>query len=446
MAGPALQRTPRTPPPRLAAWAQLGGAVVCAAGALSLVADGRGVSTLAWTWGGAGLSALAGVAFMALCRDGVPRDAGQPVFAGASQAMAGSLGWPVWAVRAVVVALAPLAGVGVVLYAAGSLASALRNSGQRAVEIDWRGSTGVGLLGLAWVLAVRAAGLRAGSDGELYSVLLIGSGLPLFWGASGAGLTNGPDDVHATLRSWLGLLLAIAGAGLVLATTGLFHQAERTIAGTAVALAVLAFVVGPRWLRTTRLLIAERAARERAQERADLADHLHDSVLQTLALIQRRADDPAEVASLSRSQERELRSWLGDGPETMGPRSSLGGALRAAAAAVEDAERVPIEVVLVGDAPLTEPLAALIAATGEALTNAVRHGAPPVSLFCRATDREVTAYVHDRGAGFDLDDIPADRRGVRESIIARTARHGGTAAIRVTPGAGCEVVLTMARR
>jgi signal transduction histidine kinase len=103
-------------------------------------------------------------------------------------------------------------------------------------------------------------------------------------------------------------------------------------------------------------------------------------------------------------------------------------------------------VVIAGEASLSEPLVALVGATREALTNAVRHGSPPVSLFCRATDREVTVYVHDRGSGFAIAEIPPDRRGVRESIIARTARHGGTATIRVTPGTGCEIVLTMALR
>ena len=446
MAEPALRRSSRTGARRMPSWAQLGGAVVCASGVLSFVADGHGISPLSWTWAGAGMSTLAGVALLALCKETVTRDRGVVLYAGASSAIAGAFGWPAWVVRAAVVVLAPLAGLGVALYAAGSLVAALTNTGQHGFEVDWRRCTGVALLGLGWVLALRATGFRIGSDGELYSVLLIGSGLPLFWGAPGARAADGSQDENTTLRTWLGLLLALGGAGLVLDTTGLFHQAEGTIAGTAIALAVLAFVVGPRWLRTTRLLIAERSARARAQERADLADHLHDSVLQTLALIQRRADDPTEVASLSRSQERELRAWLGEGPDAIGATRSLGGALRAAAAAVEDAERVPIEAVIVGDASLSEPLAALAGATREALTNAVRHGSPPVSLFCRATDREVVVYVRDRGSGFDIDEIPPDRRGVRESIIARTARHGGTAVVRLTPGTGCEIVLTMALR
>jgi signal transduction histidine kinase len=446
MAQSTLRSRSRSAGRRMPSVTRLGGAVVCVTAILSLVGDGHGVAVLSWTGAAAGLSALAGVAFFALCRGEVTGDADAPLYAGASAAMADAWGWPVWVVRVLVVVLAPLAGVGVALYAAGSLMAVLRNAGHAAPEIDWRSATGVALLGLAWVAAVRAAGLRVGSDGELYSVLLIGSGLPLFWGASGARPADGSPSENSELRTWLGLLLALGGAGLVLGSTGLFRQAEGTIAGTAIALAVLAFVVGPRWLRTTRLLIAERSARARAQERADLADHLHDSVLQTLALIQRRADDPAEVASLSRSQERELRSWLRQGPDAIGRSRSLAGALRAAAAAVEDAERAPVEVVIVGDASLAEPLAALVGATREALTNAIRHGSPPVSLFCRVSDREVTVYVHDRGPGFDIDGIPHDRRGVRESIIARTARHGGTAAVHVTADAGCEIVLTMALR
>jgi signal transduction histidine kinase len=444
MADSALPRDPPAGARRSPSWVRVGGVVVCASAALSFAAERHGISRQSFSWAGAGLSALAGVAFLAASADRLTRDA--PLYAGTCVSIAGALGWPLWVVRAIVVALAPVAGVGVALYDAGSLAAALTGSGRSGLPIDWRRSTGVALLGLAWLVAVRAAGLRVGGDGELYSVLLIGSGLPLFWGATIARAGDASEEESATLRSWLGLLLALAGAGLVLGTTGLFHQAERTIAGTAIALAVLAFVVGPRWLRTTRLLLDERSARARAQERADLADHLHDSVLQTLALIQRRAGDSAEVASLARSQERELRSWLGRGPDAIGASRSLSGALHAAAAAVEDAERVAIEVVIVGDAALTEPLGAIVAATREAMTNAARHGSPPVSLFCRATDRDVVVYVHDRGQGFALDEIPPDRRGVRESIIARLARHGGTASVRVTEDAGCEVVLTMARR
>jgi signal transduction histidine kinase len=422
---------------------QAAGALVCTAGIISLFATIGRDAPPSMTWADAGISALVGVAFVSLAAD-----TGARVYAGTSGWVAEVTGWPSWLLGAVVLLLAPVAGAGVAVYGLASLLAVLRAPVRPPRAVDWRASLGIGLLGLAWVLAIRAAGVRIGDDNEIYSTLLIGAGLSLFWGAAGGRLAGVTDRERYDnwLRTLLGLLLTLGGVVLVLSSTGLFHQAQRTIAGTAIALSVLVLVVGPRWRRTSRLLFEERAARERAQERAELAGHLHDSVLQTLALIQRRSDDVAEVASLARRQERELRDWLLATPDEAPPTGLLSGALRAAAAEVEDAERARIEVVTVGDTPLTEPLAALVAAAREALTNAVRHGSPPVSLFCRVGDREVNIYVHDRGPGFNLDEIEPDRRGVRESIIARTTRHGGTAAIRVTADAGCEIALTMKRR
>lgn len=414
----------------------LGGLLIAAIGAGALLADTGVLNRASWAWADAGLSAAAGLAFL-----GLATPTGEALYAGTCSRLAAERGWPVWLVRAVVVGLAPVLGIGLGAYAVASLISTLRAPARRGAAVDWRTASGVGLLGLAWILGLRAAGVRLGSDGEMYSAALIASGLPLIWSAAGAG----PEVHDDGLRTALGLTLAVGGAVLVLSGTGLFHQAERTVAGTALALTVLVFVAGPRWLRTSRLLYAERAQRARAQERAELADHLHDSVLQTLALIQRRNDDPAEVATLARRQERELRRWLLDGADTAELRSSLSGALTLAAAEVEETERVPIEVVTVGDAPLTPALSALVSAAREAMTNAVRHGALPVSVFCRADPDAVAVYVHDRGPGFELEDIPPDRRGVRESIFGRLDRHGGSATIRATPEVGCEVMLRMRR-
>ena len=204
--------------------------------------------------------------------------------------------------------------------------------------------------------------------------------------------------------------------------------------------------MGPRWLRTSRALAAERLERARATERADVGGMLHDSVLQTLALIQARADDPAEVVALSRRQERELRAWLLDKRLAAGPPRSIATALRAVAAEVEDAHKVKIDVVTVGDAPLDEHVEALIHAAREALVNAAKHAPEsPISLFVEIEERRVAAYVRDRGSGFDLDAIPEDRRGVRDSIFARMVRHGGHASVRTAPGGGCEVRLVLER-
>jgi signal transduction histidine kinase len=182
-------------------------------------------------------------------------------------------------------------------------------------------------------------------------------------------------------------------------------------------LAGVALVLAPWWLRLVRELGDERAARARESERADIAAHLHDSVLQTLALIRARADDPTEVARMARAQERELRAWLYD--DRPAPGTSVAAVLAAIVAEIEDTrtgpdgEAVTIETVVVGD---TEPDAntdALLQATREALLNAVRHGRPPVSLYLEAGPEEVEVFVRDRGDGFDPDAVPADRFGVR---------------------------------
>jgi signal transduction histidine kinase len=218
-------------------------------------------------------------------------------------------------------------------------------------------------------------------------------------------------------------------------------------AATAVALVVLVLVVGPRWLRTSRALAAERTDRARAQERAELADHLHDSVLQTLALIQRRAGDPAAVSTIARRQERELREWLLGESAAKPAEDSLAGALRATVAEVEDLHGARVELVIVGDAPLDERAQALLGATREALSNAARHApGAPISLFAKVTPAAIEVFVHDRGPGFDPGAVPPERRGVRESIIARIERHGGVAEVRSAPGDGCEVTLRVDRR
>ena len=327
---------------------RVGGALVCVGGLIELLADLGRIAPPSWTWAYAGISALAGIALLAVAADD---EAHTTIYAGTCTCIGREPGGMACPVRGPTVA--PVAGLGVALYGVASLLEALRHPGRPPRAIDWRRCAGMGLLGLAWILAVRAGGVRIGGDAELYSVLLIGAGLPLFWSAGGGRLAPVTDREVSDpgMRTVIGLLLTLAGATLVLSTTGLFHQAQRTIAGTAIALAVLALVVGPRWRRTSRLLFEQRATLERAQDRADLADHLHDSVLQTLALIQRRSDDPAEVASLARRQERELRGWLLADPDAADLGASLSGSLRAAAAEIEDAERTRIEVVTVGDAP-----------------------------------------------------------------------------------------------
>jgi signal transduction histidine kinase len=206
----------------------------------------------------------------------------------------------------------------------------------------------------------------------------------------------------------------------------------------------LSVIFAPLIARLIRSLSAERSERIRSQERAEMAAHLHDSVLQTLALMQKRADDPREVAALARRQERELRSWLsGRGLEQADGRR-LASALDAAADEIEREHGVPIDVVAVGDAPLNEAGEAAVAAAREAMLNASKFGGgSPVDVYAEGDERHIQIFVRDRGPGFDPVSIPDDRRGVRESIIGRMERHGGRAAIRSAEGGGTEVELTL---
>ncbi|HWS57533.1 MAG TPA: ATP-binding protein, partial [Actinotalea sp.] len=185
----------------------------------------------------------------------------------------------------------------------------------------------------------------------------------------------------------------------------------------------------------------ERAARARESERADIAAHLHDSVLQTLALIRARSGQPEEVARLARAQERELRAWLYDDRPT--PGTSVAAELHGLVAEIEDARGAAIETVVVGDRVPDVGTESLLQATREALVNAVVHGRPPYSLYLEVGPEQVEVFVRDHGDGFDLDAVPADRFGVRESIIGRVVRRGGSATVRCRPGRGTEVHLAL---
>jgi signal transduction histidine kinase len=215
-----------------------------------------------------------------------------------------------------------------------------------------------------------------------------------------------------------------------------------------VVLVVGAFVLlfGPWWLRIARDLVVERQARWRAEERADMAARIHDSVLQTLALIQRRADDPAQITQLARAQERELRSWLFEGraPGSMSEVTSLAEGIRRIQQDVEARHGVPVEVVTVGDCPLNGDLGALLEAAREAVVNAAKWSqAPVVSLFAEVTGQDVEVVVRDRGRGFDPAAVPADRKGMAESIHGRMTRHGGTVTVQTALGEGTKVSLKM---
>jgi signal transduction histidine kinase len=391
------------------------------------------------------------------------RDPGNAMIAGVCAGIARRLGVDpiVPRVGFVVVAIGT-SGIGAVAYLtlwAVMPAEARERAPRRRRRGSWRIATGVGLLALSVLLVFRQLGVWW-SDALVWPLVLAAFGVALL-----LSLTRpAPDDAaeapteearrRQRSREAAGRLsLAGFGIALVLGAGLLFMWANGVLdaAGDA-ALAALVVIVGlglilaPLWWRFARSLAAERAERIRSQERAEVAAHLHDSVLQTLALVQRRADDPSDVAQLARRQERELRAWLAGAPP-LAPGERLADALRAAAVEIEETRGTPIEVVVVGDCPLDERLEALVAATREALTNAAKFAADggPIRLYAEIEDDRVMAFVDDRGEGFDPDRVPPDRRGLRESIVGRIERQGGRAEVRSEPGRGTEVELTIAR-
>jgi len=212
---------------------------------------------------------------------------------------------------------------------------------------------------------------------------------------------------------------------------------------TVVVVGGLVLVSSPWWITMTTDLRAERTARIRSQERAEVAAHLHDSVLQTLTLIQKASASPSEVTRLARGQERELRNWLYAERHDGG---TFAAALERTAAEVEDVLAVPVDVVVVGDCPLDERVGALVAAAREAVVNAAKHsGAPSVDVYAEVEPSIVSVFVRDRGHGFDPSAVPEDRHGLSGSVVGRMERHGGTAVVRSTPGSGTEVQLELPR-
>ncbi len=246
-------------------------------------------------------------------------------------------------------------------------------------------------------------------------------------------------------RGGLGVTLVLAGGFAFLWANGALRPAGETVLAGLAVLIALALIFAPSWRRLARSLAAERTERIRSQERADVGAHLHDSVLQTLALIQRSAEDPKRVAALARRQERELRGWLAGG-DSREHGERLAGALEAAAADVEAAAGGTVEVVVVGDCSLDEPAGAVVGAAREAMLNAAKFaGEAPVSVYAELSEERIEVFVRDRGAGFDPAAVPPARRGVRESIIGRMRRAGGGATVRALPGGGTEVEIAIER-
>jgi signal transduction histidine kinase len=407
--------------------------------------------------------------------DVLRRDRSAGWIGGVAAGIARRLGVDVSLVRVAFVVATAAGGAGAAAYAlgwllipAGDSGPARRRipSGRAAVEV----ALGTGLLLLAVLLTFRELGIWF-SDAIVWPLVLIASGGALIWrgslgGESGADGTapvgapvaaaprerrevaaaEGRRAAAAISRTGLGIALVIAAGFVFLQATGALGAARDVLLAVLAAVVVLGVIFAPWIVRLVRSLTQERAQRIRSQERAEMAAHLHDSVLQTLAMVQRRASDPGEVAALARRQERELRGWLAGRPAP-GQAARLAAALEAAAAEVEERHGVPVEVVVVGDRELDSGHEAVVAAAREAMTNAAKFaGGSPVDVYAESGDGRTQVFVRDRGRGFDPDAVPSDRRGVRESIIGRMERHGGRARVTSAPGAGTEVELVLEKR
>jgi signal transduction histidine kinase len=402
--------------------------------------------------------------------DGGPlrRDPADRLGGGVAAGMAAWRGFNVTTVRIVFVLIALVSGGWFVpVYVAGWLflpaAGEQASIGSKA-RSDARGiRLAIGLTSLLTLVLLAASALNGGwFVGWAWPQVFSAAGLVLIW-------RNAPEEEQATLRrllepietaadssargKWSALRLVLAGALLVGGVGWLFSAHKslallRPLGGVVLVIAAIVLLLGPWWLRIARDLALERQAKVRAEERVDIAARVHDSVLQTLALIQRRADDPQKVIQLARLQERELRSWLFEGrdPNETDAEVTFAIGVRQIQQDVEATYGVPVEAVTVGDCELDDNLNALLAAAREATVNAAKwSGASVISLFAEVEPREVSLVVRDRGKGFDPEAVPADRKGLAESIRGRMTRRGGTATVTSAPGEGTKVTLKIGR-
>ncbi len=403
------------------------------------------------------------------------RDLHEPIIGGVASGLARHLALPVLWIRVGFVVTAALGGMGIAFYAglwlllpagdqfetaAPGLESATRG-GRRPGRI--RRLTDIGpilvlaVLGLGLVFTMEAL---FGRGALLWPITIGLVGIALLWRQADeaqrerwldtSGRIN-PSRVILGDGGWASYARLAAGVGLIILALLLFALRSGSVSvaldvtfAALVGVIGIGIVVGPWIFRLATELTDERAERVRTQERADVAAHLHDSVLQTLALIQKNSGDSATVARLARAQERDLRAWLYVGEST--DDRTVASALRGVSAEVEDAHGVTVDVVTVGDRDYVEALRPVVAATREAITNAAKHaGVPRVDVYAEITDHAVDVFVRDRGHGFDPAVTPEDRYGVRHSIIDRMQRHGGTGEIRSTVGEGTEVHLHQPR-
>jgi signal transduction histidine kinase len=344
------------------------------------------------------------------------------VVAGVCAGIAQALAVDVTLVRLVFALLALAGGAGILLYLA------LWAYAER--KHPW---WTVALLVVAGSLLLHSVGL---SDRSVAGIALVAAGLAVVWrGGARSFRADAP-------LSYAGLTIVAVGVAVLLQGG---RPSAPLLAPGAIAGALL-LIAGPWLWRLALERDAERAARIRSEERSEVVARVHDSVLQTLALIQRQADDPHRVAAIARRQERELRGWLYDDRPLGDDEASLLAALSAAATDVEELHDVRVELASAGDCPIDERGRALVLAAREAMTNAAKFaGVEEIDVYLETSDEAVSVFVRDRGAGFDRAAVPADRRGLSESIEGRLERVGGSATIVTAPGTGTEIELRVSR-
>lgn len=385
------------------------------------------------------------------------RRVGGRVIGGVAGGVADHLGVDVFKVRVAFVLLAALAGSGIAAYGLLWIFTPPGGDTERATGAERRQALGLAVLGLA--LSAGLAFVVSGTAAEvLVPVVVVSIGAALVWREydsdgprSAFGLPQSP-----TVLTWArvlgGVTMIVLGLGVVVLARVDLASLRSSLLAVVVTLVGIGLLTVPLWLKLWRDLGHERAARIRNEEREEIASHLHDSVLQTLALIQKQSDRPQEVLRLARSQERELRRWLfGEGEAA---HASLAEALRTIAGEVEDQHGIAVQTVTVGDIRLDVPeeesgmakeaVTALLGATREALVNAAKHsGESSVDVFAEAGPDEVSVFVRDRGVGFDPDAVPADRQGLDKSIRARVQRRGGEVVVDTGIGRGTEIRIRM---
>jgi signal transduction histidine kinase/phage shock protein PspC (stress-responsive transcriptional regulator) len=390
----------------------------------------------------------------------ISRSVDDRVVAGVAAGLGERFGIDPVLVRTAFVVLSAAAGAGVALYL---LAWGLSHERQPGAPVPRRRPgrarpvVGLGLIVFGLLLVLREARIWFG-DTLVWPVALAGAGFSVLWTRSdssdrarwaAAGRRFPVNPLEAVFASRISFVRVAVGALLVAVGMGAFlggNQALAVLPTVLLAIGVtvtgLALILGPWIMRLTRQLGEERRQRIRSEERAEVAAHLHDSVLHTLALIQ-RADVAPEVTTLARRQERELRAWLYGRPAGSGDQR-LSDAIEAMADRVEQHHQVAVDAVVVGDSPMDQHTWAVVHACQEAAVNAAKHsGAVQVSVYVEVEPDAISAFVRDQGKGFDPAAVPPDRRGIAESILGRMRRHGGTATVTSDPGEGTEVTLRM---